>query len=132
MLDFDKLQEFPKKSSWTTLLKCTLDQQFMEHLKLCHMDHHRNGWRSLYSFYIAAILKSKMVTATSKYCFDITIIFLGHNNEGIPAKTIYLSCSVWKILINVHSRWQPYWITIWPPLKVLINPSFTPQPKTLS
>ena len=37
MLDFDELQEFPEMSSWATLLKCTLDQQFMEHLKLCHI-----------------------------------------------------------------------------------------------
>ena len=41
ILDFDELQEFPKMSSWVTLLKCTLDQQFMEHLKLCRMQHHR-------------------------------------------------------------------------------------------
>ena len=41
LLDFDELQEFPEMSSWTTLLKCTPDQQFMEHLKLCHMHHHR-------------------------------------------------------------------------------------------
>ena len=41
MLDFGELQEFPKMSSWATLLKCTLDQQFMEHFKLCHMHHHR-------------------------------------------------------------------------------------------
>ena len=41
MLDFDELHEFPKISSWATLGKCTPDQQFMEHLKLCHMHHHR-------------------------------------------------------------------------------------------
>ena len=41
MLDFDELQEFPKMSSWGTPWKCTPDQQFMEHLKLCHMHHHR-------------------------------------------------------------------------------------------
>ena len=40
MLDFDELQEFPKMSSWATLLKCTPDQQLMKHLKLCHMHHH--------------------------------------------------------------------------------------------
>ena len=41
MLDFDELHEFPKMPSWATLSKCTPDQQFMEHLKLCHM-HHNN------------------------------------------------------------------------------------------
>ena len=43
MLDFDELLEFAKMSSWATLLKCTPDQQVMEHLKLCHicMHHHR-------------------------------------------------------------------------------------------
>ena len=30
-------------SSWATLLTCTPDQQFMEHLKLCHMHHHCYG-----------------------------------------------------------------------------------------
>ena len=74
---------------------------------------------------MAAILKPKVVTTTtSKYGFELTIIFLGHNSEGIPAQTIYLSCSVWEILINLHFGWQPYWITRWPPPKVLINPSF--------
>ncbi len=30
-------------------------------------------------------MKSKVVTTTtSKYCFHLTIIFLGHNNEGKP------------------------------------------------
>ena len=43
MLDFDELQEFPKMSSWATLWKCTPDQQFMEHLKLCHRHHHRKS-----------------------------------------------------------------------------------------
>ena len=48
---------------------------------------------------MAAILKSKMVSATtSKLSFDFTIIFLGRNNEGIPAQTIYLPCSVWEII----------------------------------
>ena len=32
----NKLLEFPKMSIWATLLKCTPDKQFMEHLKLCH------------------------------------------------------------------------------------------------
>ena len=41
ILDFGELQEFPKLFSWATLLKCTPDQQFMEHLKLCHMHHLR-------------------------------------------------------------------------------------------
>ena len=51
---------------------------------------------------MAAILKTKMVSATtSTLCFvDLTIIFLGHNREGIPAQTIYLSCSVWEINID--------------------------------
>ena len=71
---------------------------------------------------MAAIFKPKMVSATtSKLCFDFTIIFLGHNNEGIPAQTIYLPCSVWEKLTNLHSGWQPYWITRWPPPKLLIS-----------
>ncbi len=79
---------------------------------------------------MAAILKSKVVTATtSKYCFDLTIIFLGHNNEGIHAQTIYIYCSLWEIFINLHSGWQPYCITRWPPLNVLINPSLSHRPK---
>ena len=36
-MDFDELQELPKMSSWAALWKCTPDQQFMEHLKLCHL-----------------------------------------------------------------------------------------------
>ena len=31
---FYELQEFPKMSSWATVLKCKPDQQFMEHLKM--------------------------------------------------------------------------------------------------
>ena len=93
----------------------------------------RYDWCSLYSLYMAAIFKSKMVSAiTSKLCFDVTIIFLGHNNEGIPAQTIYLPCSVWEKLTNLHSGWQPYWITRWPPPKLLVSPSISLQPKTLA
>ena len=48
------------------------------------------------NWFIFVILKSmKASSTTSTYYFDLTIIFLGHNNEGKPAKTMYLSCSVW-------------------------------------
>ena len=62
--------------------------------------------------------------------FLINVVFLGHNNEGIATQIIYLSCPVWEILINFLSGWQPYLISGWPQSKLLIIPSFSPQPKT--
>ena len=57
-----------------------------------------------------------------KIIFKLTITFLAHNIEDIAS----------QILTNLTSGWQPYWISTWPPPQLVINPSFSPQPKTLA